>query len=131
MINLGPNKQGVALSAKRINKGDTYGRTGKLVYDRDDPLILFYRTVTKDRPTSHIATYYRSILMGECKVFNDNYPAHIYGLCLCGATRLSATADQVLLACMGESQYDTQRAMGQPRTGQYSDYMRTSVVYVG
>ncbi len=103
MVDLGLNKQGVALSAKRINKGDTYGRTGKLVHDRDEPLILFYHTATKGMPASHIATYYRATLMGECKIVKDRYPAHIHGLCLCGATRLSATAGQVLLACMGES----------------------------
>jgi len=103
MINLGTNKQGVTLSAKRINKGDTYGNKVKIVHDKEDPLIMFYHTPTDNNYASHIATYYRATLMGECKVFKDNYPAHIYGLCLCGATRLSATADQVLLACMGES----------------------------
>jgi hypothetical protein len=103
MINLGPNKQGIALSAKRINKGDTYGRTSNLVHKEDDPLILFYHPATKDNPACHIATYYRATLMGECKIVRDKYPAHVHGLCLCGSTRLSATAGQVHLACMGDS----------------------------
>jgi len=100
MIDLGLNKQNVALSAKRINKGDSYGPNSKRVHEEDDPFILFYHTDTR----SHISTYYRSTLMGECKILPsiNKRPAYLHGVCLCGATYLSATAEQVTMAC-GES----------------------------
>ena len=99
MIDLGLNKQGIALSAKRINKGDSYGSKSGRVHEEDDPLIVFYLTGAE----SSICTKYRSTLMGESDLPSINKsPAYIHGLCLCGATYLSATAEQVAMAC-GES----------------------------
>ena len=91
MIDLGLNEQGIALSAKRINKGDSYGPNSKRVHEEDDPLILFYLTGAE----SAICSKYRSTLMVYCV-------AKACGVCLCGATYLSATAEQVAMAC-GES----------------------------
>mgnify|MGYP003681007256 FL=1 len=106
MLDLGNNKQGKALSAKTINKGDNYGLNDCLTYnDADiyfkekDPLIEFYRAATKETPAYFIGRYYRSTLMGRCEVVKTNSPAVTNGLCLCGSTGLTATAQQVQTAC--------------------------------
>lgn len=106
MINLGLNEQGKALASKTINKGGKYGRDNCLTYDEKDiyfrekdPLIEFYYPATDQSPAYFIGRYYRSTLMGKCELLPDIKPAAHYGLCLCGATGLTATADQVQTAC--------------------------------
>lgn len=106
MINLGNNDQGKALSSRTINKGDNYGLNDCLTYDEsdrffreNDPLIEFYSATTDESPAYFIGRYYRSTLMGKCEVLPDIKPAAQYGLCLCGATGLTATAEQVQTAC--------------------------------
>ena len=106
MLDLGKNEQGKALSSKTINKGDNYGLNDCLTYnDADiyfkekDPLIEFYRAATDENPAYFIGRYYRSTLMGRCEVVKTNSPAVTNGLCLCGSTGLSATAQQVQTAC--------------------------------
>ena len=106
MINLGLNEQGKALASKTINAGDTYGLNDCLTYDEKDiyfrekdPLIEFYYPATDESPAYFIGRYYRSTLMGKCEVLPDKTPAATTGLCLCGATGLTATAQQVQTAC--------------------------------
>ena len=106
MLDLGNNEQGKALSAKTINKGDNYGLNDCLTYnDADiyfkekDPLIEFYRAATDETPAYFIGSYYRSTLMGQSDLLPDNRPAVTNGLCLCGSTGLTATAQQVQTAC--------------------------------
>ena len=106
MINLGTNDQGKALSSKTINAGDKYGLNDCLTYDESDiyfqekdPLIEFYYSATDESPAYFIGRYYRKTLMGQCDVLKDASPAVTNGLCLCGATGLTATAQQVQTAC--------------------------------
>ena len=106
MIDLGLNEQGKALSSKTINKGDNYGLNDCLTYDEsdrlfqeNDPLIEFYYAATDESPAYFVRRYYRSTLMGTCEVLRFIKPAAQYGLCLCGATGLTATAEQVQTAC--------------------------------
>ena len=106
MIDLGLNKQGKALAARTINKGDRYGLDDCLTYDENDiyfkdnsPLIEFYYAATDTAPAYFIRRYYRTTLMGRCDVLPSNSPAATHGICLCGATGLTATAQQVQTAC--------------------------------
>jgi len=100
MIDLGLNEQGKALTSKTINKGDAYGLNDCLTYDKNKgPLIAFYYAATDKEPASFIGRYYRTSLMGQCDVVKTNSPAVTNGLCLCGATGLTATAQQVQTAC--------------------------------
>ena len=99
MINLGNNEQGKALASKTINTGDKYGLNDCLTYNERDPLIEFYYAATDESPAYFIGRYYRKTLMGKCEVLPDKTPAATTGLCLCGATGLTATAQQVQTAC--------------------------------
>lgn len=100
MHNLGLNEQGYALAARTINKGDSYGLNDCLTYDENKgPLIEFYHAATDAAPAYFIGRYYRTTLMGRCTVLPDRTPAATHGLCLCGATGLTATAQQVQTAC--------------------------------
>lgn len=103
---LGINKQGKALSSRTINKGGNYGLNDCLTYDEqdiyfkdNDPLIEFYHAATDKTPAYFIGHYYRSTLMGQSDLLPDNSPAVTNGLCLCGSTGLTATAQQVQKAC--------------------------------
>jgi hypothetical protein len=99
MIDLGLNEQGKALAARTINKGDVYGLNDCLEHDETEPLIEFYHAATDTDPAYFIGRYYRATLMGECELIPDNRPVALHGLCLCGATGLTATAQQVQTAC--------------------------------
>lgn len=99
MIDLGLNEQGHALMAKTINKGDKYGLNDCLVHDENEPLIGFYGSSDLSYP---ISFYYRATLMGqhdENLAFLNERPAALHGVCLCGSSGLTATAEQVQQAC--------------------------------
>lgn len=94
MIDLGNNEQGKPLFAKTINKGEKYGLNDCLVHDENEPLIEFYNG------DFFVSRYYRSTLMGQCSLESINRrPVALYGICLCGSSGLTATAEQVRKAC--------------------------------
>jgi hypothetical protein len=97
MIELGRNTDGNQLYAKQIRKGDKYGLNNCIIHDEGDPLIEFY--VMGDNGPSFVSRCYRATLMGECAWSIRSNRTGITGLCLCGGTKLSATAAQVGTAC--------------------------------
>lgn len=118
MLDLGKNKQGHALAAKTINKGDNYGLNDCLTYDENrGPMIEFYHAATDTAPAYFIGRYYRTTLMGECDLIPDNRPAALHGFCLCGATGLTVTAEQVQKACNAQGHELRYLAFKQLQTG--------------
>ncbi len=104
-INLGINDQGKHLEARIIYKGDKYGLDDCLTYKEDrSPLVEFYVNGVDIHGKDYkqfVSRYYLSTLEGTCDVLPklNNTPATQTGLCLCGATGLTATAQQVQTAC--------------------------------
>ena len=98
-IDLGLNEQGKALCARIIRQGESYGFNDCLTHYESDPLIEFYYAATDKTAAYFIGRYYRSTLMGQSDLLPDNSPAVTNGLCLCGSTGLTATAQQVQKAC--------------------------------
>ena len=97
MIDLGRNTTGDHLYARQISQGDKYGLNNCITHDKADPLVEFY-IVGEDGP-SFVSRYYRTTLKGECAWSIRSNRTGITGLCLCGGTKLSATAAQVGMAC--------------------------------
>ena len=99
MIDLGNNEQGKPLFSKIVNKGEKYGLNDCLMHDENEPLIGFYGSSDLSYP---ISFYYRATLMGqhdENLAFLNKRPAALHGVCLCGSSGLTATAEQVRKAC--------------------------------